>query len=206
MTLPQARAGPSTWRITKVEPANLHGPKMPPSIALVSPSAALQDSYRGLVAEVTSLGEKLVPFVLGFEHHDIEAMLVRLAECSRGLALPDGFVAHSTFWLVRDGTDVVGVSNIRHSLTAALRREGGNIGYGIRPSARRQGFGVDILRQSLRRAGELGLTKALVTCARENAASVKIIINNGGVLESEEFFPDRNEVVQRYWLTTDVRA
>jgi predicted acetyltransferase len=159
-----------------------------------------EGSYRDLVAEFTASREKLVPFVLGFEHDNFDAFLVRLNDCARGVDLPVGFVVHSTFWLVRDQTSVVGVSNIRHSLTDALRREGGNIGYGIRSSARRQGLGIAILQKSLARAVQLGLNRVLVTCGKGNVGSVKSILHNGGILESEEYFPDRGEIVQRYWI------
>ena len=98
-------------------------------VELVRPDFTLRDSYRDLVAEIAASGEKLVPFVLSFEHDDFDAFLCRLNDCARGINLPDGFVAHSTYWLVRDQATVVGVSNIRHSLTDALRHEGGNIGY-----------------------------------------------------------------------------
>jgi predicted acetyltransferase len=173
---------------------------MTQTIELLRPSTAFRDSYRGLVAEFLSAGEKLVPFTLAFEHHDFDAFLYRLNACAQGIELPDGFVPHSTFWLVRDESEVVGVSNIRHSLTPALRREGGNIGYGIRPSARRRGLGIAILRQSLDRAVELGLTQVLLTCGKQNVASAKSITRNGGILDSEEYLPDRGEIVQRYWI------
>jgi len=175
-------------------------------VELVRPNTTLRDSYRGLVAEFVAADEKLVPFTLAFEHDDFEAFLCHLDDCARGIDLPDGFVAHSTFWLVRDKTEVVGVSNIRHSLTAALRREGGNIGYGIRPSARRRGLGITILRQSLVRAAELGLAQVLVTCGKENVASAKSITRNGGIFDSEEYLSDRGEIVQRYWIANGSHA
>ena len=96
---------------------------MSQELGLVQPSFALCDSYRSLVAEVTAAGEKFVPFVLAFEHDDFAAFLTRLDRCARGIDLPNGFVAHSTYWLVLGQGEVVGVSNIRHTLTAALRRE-----------------------------------------------------------------------------------
>lgn len=172
----------------------------PRAAELVTPRATLCASYRTLVAEFVDHGEKLVPFVLGFEHGDCDAMLARLVACSRGLGLPDGFIAHSTYWLVEHRTNVVGVCNIRHTLTPALLREGGHIGYGIRPSARARGLGTEILRQSLRRARDLGIADVLVTCGQSNVASARAIIRNGGVLDSEVFLPDRGEVVQRYWI------
>src|SRR5450631_2694263 len=176
------------------------------TIERVCPKSAMRDSYRGLVAEFVGAGEKFVPFVLAFEHDDFNSFLCRLDECARGNGLPDGFVAHSTYWLVRDKAEVVGVSNIRHSLTEALRREGGNIGYGIRPSARHQGLGITILRESLSRATELGLTRVLVTCGKANIGSVRSILRNGGVLDSEEYLPHRGEIVQRYWIENGSRA
>jgi predicted acetyltransferase len=173
---------------------------MMPTVELVQPNAALRDSYRSLVAEFSAAGEKLIPFVLAFDHADFDAFLGQLDACSRGIDLPKGFVAHSTYWLLRDRSEVVGVSNIRHALTEKLRREGGNIGYGIRPSARRRGFGIQILRKSLERAAELGIASVLVTCGKANVGSARTILRNGGVLESEEFMSDRGEIVQRYWI------
>lgn len=166
-------------------------------LRLEKPHAAFADSYRGLVKEFVDAGEELVPFPLSFPNDDFAAFVARLEACSRGEDIPPGFVAHSTFWLV-DNETVVAVSNLRHSLTDALRREGGNIGYGVRLSARRKGFATEILRRTLERARDLGLSEALVTCSNTNEASSRTIVKNGGVLDSEEFLPERDEVVQRY--------
>ena len=179
---------------------------MATTVELLNPCSEYRDSYRALVAEFVATGEKLVPFVLAFEHSDFDVFLSKLNDCSCGVGLPGGFVPHSTYWLVYRGTEVVGVSNIRHTLTEALRHEGGNIGYGIRPSARRCGFGTAILRQSLSQAARLGLGRILVTCAKTNVGSVRAILRNGGVLESEEFLASRGEIVQRYWLPSNAGA
>jgi predicted acetyltransferase len=137
---------------------------------------------------------------LSFPFADFDALLAELEDASKGIGLSEGFVPHSTYWLVRDGKDIVGVSNLRHSLTPFLLREGGNIGYGIRPSARRKGFGREILSLTLPKARQKGLSRVLVTCGRENLGSARIIVHNGGVLESEEFSDERDEWVQRYWI------
>ena len=166
------------------------------------PHAALQDSYRELIREFLERGEPLIPFVLGFPNEDFDSFLERLAANARGEGLPTGFVPHSTYWLVRDGV-VVGVSNLRHSLTDKLRREGGHIGYGVRPSARGKGMGTELLRCTLIRARQIGLREALVICDKVNQASARTILNNGGVLASEEFLPECSEVVQRYTIRLD---
>lgn len=115
------------------------------------PHAGLQDSYRDLIREFLERGEPPVPFPLKFPNEDFAAFLARLAACARGEGL---LVPHSTYWLVSDGA-VVGVSNLRHKLTDALRREGGNIGYGVCPSARRQGFATELVRRTLERARDI---------------------------------------------------
>ena len=174
--------------------------------SLVEPAAQLKESYVALVDEFVAAGEDLVPFCLGFPHDDFEALIARLSDHSRGLGVPEGFVANSTFWLVDDHLGVVGVSNVRHRLTAALAREGGHIGFGVRPSCRRRGFGSLILKLSLARARDLGISRALLTCDRDNTGSVRVIIGNGGVLDSEEFLTERHACVQRYWIETDAQS
>lgn len=173
---------------------------MQASLRLEQPWRGLQESYRGLIAEIEAAGERRVPFPLSYAFEDFDAMLAKLEGESRGVGLPDGFVPHSAFWLVRNGNEIVGVSSLRHRLNAKLLREGGNIGYGIRPSARRQGFGREILKQTLSRARDVGLARVLVTCGKGNVGSARIIVGNGGAFESEEFIEERNEIVQRYWI------
>jgi predicted acetyltransferase len=162
-----------------------------------APHDGLRDSYRSLVREFLDRGEKLVPFPLAFAHHDFPAFLALLASCAKGEGLRPGAVPHSTYWLVRDG-QVVGVSNLRHRLTDEMRISGGNIGYGVRPSARRQGVATEILKHTLARARELGVPEAWLTCAWDNEASIRTILRNGGTLVSEEFLPARDTTVRRY--------
>jgi predicted acetyltransferase len=169
-------------------------------VELVRPTAALEASYRGHVAEFVARGEPFIPFPIGFDLSDFSALLKKLDDCSRGVGIPDGFVAHSTFWLVRDGKEVVGVSSLRHALTPKLLREGGNIGYGIRPSARGQGLGIEILRLTLDQAMAIGLKEAFITCDKANVASARVILRNGGILDSEIFLEERGVFLQRYWI------
>jgi predicted acetyltransferase len=163
-----------------------------------SPSPGFADSYRGLVQEFVDRGEPLIPFILSLPNEPFSEFLRQLDAWSRGEGLAAGFVPHSTFWLVRDDVEVVGVSNLRHSLTEQLKIDGGNIGYGIRPSARGQGFANVLLRNTPERARAMGLAEALLTCAKGNSASARAIVRNGGMLVSEEFIESRGEIIQRY--------
>lgn len=169
-------------------------------LALVEPGLQWVPSYRALVEEFRARRERPVPFVLDYPADDADALIARFARDRSGIGLPPGFVPHSTFWLLRDGREVVGVANLRHRLSPELLRHGGHIGYGIRPSARRNGLGRDILKFTLPQARHIGLERVLVTCGRQNEGSARIIVANGGVLESEDYIAERGETVQRYWI------
>ena len=166
-------------------------------LELITPSSEFANSYRALVCEFVDRGEKLIPFTLSFSTEPFSGFLEKIAACSRGEGIPANFVPHSTYWLI-EGAEVVGVSNIRHRLTDALKREGGNIGYGIRPSQRQRGFAHVLLQQTLLQARNLGLSEVWLTCAKANVASIRTIVRSGGSLVSEEYLEPRGEIVQRY--------
>lgn len=119
----------------------------------------------------------------------------------RGEGLPDGHVANSLF--VGDvGGVVVGRLSLRHSLNDALLTVGGHVGYGVLPAHRRLGYGTAMLRASLPVAGELGLTRVLVTCDEDNIASRKIIEACGGIYE-DSYTLDLDIPKRRYWIDLD---
>jgi predicted acetyltransferase len=122
-----------------------------------------------------------------------------LINVSKGIGLPAGWVSASTFWLINVETKrIIGVINIRHELTDYLRFRGGHIAYYIHTEERRKGYASKMLELGLKVCKDLGISKVLITCAKENIGSVKTIINNGGVLHSED--KDGKVVFQRYWI------
>jgi predicted acetyltransferase len=112
--------------------------------------------------------------------------------------LPKGYVAASHYWLV-DGNTFIGRVMLRHMLTPRLKIEGGHIGYVIRRSKRKQGYGTLILAHCLRKARRLGLKKVLLTCNETNIGSRKIMEKNGGVFDNKVKLPS-GKVNLRYWI------
>ena len=119
---------------------------------------------------------------------------------STGTNLKEGRVP-ATFLIAENDGNLVGRTSIRHELNDFLFNFGGHIGYGVRPSYRRQGFATEILRQSLALINGLGVTEVLVTCAEDNVGSIKVIESQGGILENSVNF--EGILQRRYWITTD---
>jgi predicted acetyltransferase len=118
---------------------------------------------------------------------------------SRGENLPKGYVPATTFWLVDNG-EFIGVVNVRHILSESLERWFGHVGYHIRPSKRKMGYGTHALALALPKARELGINRILITCDETNIASRKIIEKNGGVFENAEPNPSTGTDKLRFWI------
>ncbi len=117
----------------------------------------------------------------GLSKHAFASWVLRQDEIARGVKLPPDFVRQTIYWLYDDDRPV-GSAKLRYELTAALRVEGGNIGYGIRPSERGKGYGRLLLGLMLQEAGRQGLERVLVTINNDNLPSLRVARSNGGRL------------------------
>ncbi|MET7950161.1 GNAT family N-acetyltransferase [Micromonospora sp. NPDC005324] len=127
------------------------------------------------------------------------AWVTRLADQSDPAASLDAGRVPCTYrWIVEDDRVLGGIA-LRHELDDYLLRVAGQIGYGIRPSARRRGLASWALGLILAEARALGLDRVLLVCEAGNAASSRTIERCGGVLEGirdTDLGPAR-----RYWIT-----
>lgn len=113
----------------------------------------------------------------------------------------EGLVPATTYLALDESGNLIGMIDIRHRLNEYLLNFGGHIGYSVRKSERRKGYTAEMLKLALKKCIELNLKKVLITCDKENIASSKTIISNGGVLENEIFDPNDNTITLRYWIT-----
>ncbi len=132
-----------------------------------------------------------------------EAYIARTTDATGTITLPDGKVVpkvpFDVFWLV-EGDTFIGEASVRYELNDWLVEGGGHVGYGIRPSFQRQGYGKLILKLALEKCRAYDTGPVLVTCNESNISSAKIIEANGGVLEDRR--PDLFEggLLKRYWI------
>ena len=166
-----------------------------PHLQLVSPSADLQNAFLAMAEEFSASGDTRYQAALA----DFSAYLQLLGAIEIGDKLPADSSPQSTYWLL-DRSALVGCSRLRHRLTDDIVEEWGQIGYDVRPSRRRQGYGSVILALTLERARQAGHARIVITCAADNLGSVRVIESNGGA-QPEPFVSAVSKTqMLRYWL------
>jgi predicted acetyltransferase len=181
-------------------------------IELVAPDLSFRTSYLAAVDEFEGAhrdGDGLwaeqaqgdfAGYAFTREGLEDDAEFARLVDLRRASALEEaprrpGWVPCTFLWVV-EGTVYLGSLAIRHRLNDFLLREGGHIGYSVRPSARGRGVATAALAAALPVAEGLGIDPALLTCDDDNVASRRVIEANGGVLE------EVRDGIRRYWVPT----
>jgi len=168
---------------------------------LVKPDIKHKNQYLEMLDEWKGAGEQPQPWVLQEDCSDFNAMVQKFENLSKGIDVLNGFVLSTTYWAYDDESGkILGAVNIRHYLNDMLMKVWGNIGYGIRPSERRKGYATIILKLALECCKTLKMERVLLGCYKENIASVKTILKNGGVLENEVIEENSTKIVQRYWI------
>jgi len=162
---------------------------------LVTPSTEWQSAFLEMARECQSAGE--LRYALALD--DFDAYLRRVETSRRGDRLSEERVPAAEFWLEDDGM-ILGCVRLRLGLTPELENEGGHVGYDVRPSARRRGYGTALLRLALVEARALGIERVLVTCDEDNLGSIEVIERNGGVFTGGGVSKKTGKTVRRYWI------
>lgn len=169
---------------------------------LVRPDAAYKDSFLAALAEYHEEGRYL--------YNDTARLYGDFDSFVKALKAERGYphqpyqdwvepVPETVAWLVKDD-EYLGTVDIRHRLNWHLEKWGGHIHFIIRPSMRGKGFGKKLLMKAIPIANYLGIEKALLTVAPDNARAIRVIESCGG--EGGEELPETEQFPARkiYWL------
>ena len=166
-------------------------------LSLVIPTIAHKQAAMEYRQECLGSGETHIHGSSNFNHYDIYEEWLDKIEKNRYSHTPDWVLATTYFAVCND--KIVGTIQIRHTLNDYLLKNGGHIGYCVRPSERLKGYATKMLALALDECKKLGVKKALLTCDKENIGSARTIQKNGGVLENETT-EDNVNFLQRYWI------
>lgn len=167
---------------------------------LVEPSKELETAAMLYRNDYIEHGEKHINGSCGFIHYSnydewLEKVMLAHNKDTSFLDVPA-----TTYFTVRksDGK-IVGSVQLRHELNEDLRKRGGHIGYGICPSERKKGYGSEQLSLVLLKAKELNIQRVMISCDRDNIASARVALKNGGKLEWEGI-DEEDGLIQIYWI------
>lgn len=177
-------------------------------LKLVFPNEEYKEKIADFVQEFRNNGENLIPGSGGLDRlPSYEDWLKKINEdLSKEKAESKGRVQAKQYIAVRiDDDKVIGVVQVRYKLNEYLYNYGGHIGDAIRPSERNKGYSTEMIGLALKEAKKVGIGNVMMTCDRENKASARTIMKNGGVFENEVKKEEENRIIQRYWITLKKR-
>ena len=134
------------------------------------------------------------------KYDDFDAWLTNVHNYSAPETAPTGKVPSTQYLALDENEHLVGMVNLRHYLNDYLLEFGGHIGYSIRPSDRKNGYAIQLLKLALEEAKTLGIDRVRIACDRYNIASAKTIQANGGILDGELYDAQDGSITQRYWI------
>ena len=150
------------------------------------PEKKHEKEYLEMIQEFTDNKEVIIPWAANLkEGETYDDFLVRIKRDMETGNPKYDFAKSSLYYLIDDKEKIVWIEAIRPILSEALRYDGGNIGYGIRPSERRKGYATIWLTLALQKCKDLWLEKALLTCGKNNIWSSKTMIKNWWIRDSE---------------------
>ena len=166
-------------------------------LVLVEPAIEYKDALLDAVRDFHMAGE----YEITAEELEtkFDALILRLQQARNPATAAPGDLPYEDFWMM-DGAKWIGKLTLRTTINEKYLHAGGHIGYEIRPSSRRCGYGTALLRLGLEKARERGLSRVLLTCDETNIGSRKIIESNGGRLENSVAVKGQDVRKMRYWI------
>lgn len=169
-------------------------------LKLIKPTKILESEFIATIGEFRSHGENNIEFLFSRSGDDFDVYLNKTLQAEGGYGLPEGFVPYTSYWTVLNDEKIIGFCNFRHYLTSFLKIEGGHIGYSIRPSERKKGYGKRQLALMLDECRWMAYSRVMITCDFDNVGSYKIIEANGGILSGNAISPRSQKKILHYWI------
>lgn len=167
------------------------------NLRLVQPTMEHKDRYEEMMDEWEYFGGRINPGAM----RRYSKKLGRKVSYEHWLGwMEEDRKETQSLYFLMQGERILGAISLRYRSMGI----DGHIGFGIRPSERRKGYATKMLELALPLMREYGQNPVIISCAKDNVGSAKIIQNNGGKLIDE--VDDEGELTQVYQIVLDTDA
>ena len=171
------------------------------TVHLVLPDRTFETQYMDMMKEWLVFGGRLNPSALHNNGKSYETWLKWMEDDAHEDTCPPNAVPQTMYFAVSDDGRLIGAVTIRHKLNERTNNEsgGGHVGFGVRPTERRKGYGKIILWLALEKLAERGINDVMINCASDNIGSEKTILSCGAVLY-DEVVNEVGEIAKRFFI------
>lgn len=174
-------------------------------IILIKPSLQYKNQAKELIEETKKYDANNINIWSGFasmqKFDKYEDWLQKLDNDLDFENIKPGRVPAATYFSVKKSSNqIVGIVNIRYKLNEYLENYCGHIGYSIRFTERRKGYGHKQLCLALEECSRLNIKDVLITCRESNIASKKTIESCGGIYEDTRYSETEKDSFSRFWI------
>lgn len=164
---------------------------------LVRPAAKHEKQYEAMMDEWEKYGGRLNPGALR-RFSNLQQKNVTYAEWLKWIE--EDRKAEQDLYFFTNGEIIIGAISIRPKKDAKSIGNDGHYGFGIRLSERNKGYATKMLSMALSFMKEYQINPVVITCDKDNIASAKTIMNNGGYLVKEVVDEHTGKVIQFYQI------
>lgn len=152
-------------------------------LTLVFPNEEMERKVIEFKKDFFNNGEKIIngSYKLDMDRYSYTEWLQIIRDNLNKETVNPKFGVSHTFFALRNDEKIVGIVNFRHVLTD-FYKDSGHIGYSVCLLERKKGYATEILKQVLEFTEKQGLTEVYLSCKKDNEASQKTILRNGGIL------------------------
>lgn len=170
---------------------------------LVKPDTIYFDSYNDMMNEWRESGTQIAPWFLDkpvATLKEFAEFVAKLDACEH--QAPGNFSTTTSYFVIDENNRLIGAASLRHYLTEAGLNTWGHIGYGVRPSERRKGYGTQILKLTMEEAKQKNILNVLLAAWKTNVASCRTIEKCRFTFYREVPDPDyEDKIIRQYTLS-----
>ncbi len=157
-----------------------------------------ENEYLEYILEWENANETIIPGASDRKGRSFSEMIEKWKSNESRRMYLEGKVPSTLYYLTDEDRIIIGALDFRYELNEQLLVHGGHIGYGVRPSKRREGNCTLMLKTFIKMINDKNIERVLLTCDESNIGSIKTIEKCKGKLENT--IEDKEKRVRRYWI------